>query len=283
MRVRPVELPTDRPGLIEFLHRRGDGLSENKHAFVTRPDGREGAGMVAETEDGIAGYVGLAPAREREWAMELVSLPTATSSLVRAALATVRERDGRRLRWWVYDSSLEELPPIHGFRAERELLSMGRRLPVPRSLRRTGISSTGFRPGVDEEAWLEVNNEAFAGHPENGAQTLGDLQRRMEMDWFDADGLRMAWEGGRLAGFCWTKDHGDGQGEIYIIAVHPDFQGRGLGEVLVIDGMRHLTRVGCERVFLYTEGDNHAAIRLYERLGFEVERVHRSFIRDLEG
>jgi mycothiol synthase len=103
----------------------------------------------------------------------------------------------------------------------------------------------------------------------------------MAMDWFDPEGLRMAWAGERLAGFCWTKIHPGGDGEIYIIGLHPDFQGRGLGRPLVLEGFRHLHERGCGRVFLYTEEDNGAAVRLYEKVGMQVVETHRSYLRAL--
>lgn len=282
MRTRPVDFPSDRAPLLAFFERRDEGLSENKYGFVALTDDRPGAGVVAEQECAITGYAGLAPAREGEWAMELVSDPAATDALVEAALSTVRQRGANRLRWWVYDPGRNHLPVEKGFQPERELWSMRRPLPAPEVSGWQAFSVSGFRPGTHEQLLLEVNNAAFAGHPENGNLTLADLRRRMEMDWFDPEGIRMAWEGKRLAGFCWTKIHDAGQGEIYIIGVHPDFQGRGLGPALVGEGMRHLAAAGCGRVFLYTEGDNRAAIGMYERLGFEVDRIHRSFLRDVE-
>lgn len=283
MRTRPVDLPADRGPLLALFEQLGEGLSENKHVFVARGGEGPGAGILAESEGTLTGYAALAPAREGEWAMELVARPSAVDALLEAAVSTVRNRGAIRLRWWVYDTDADRLPVEHGFEPERELLVMARSLPAPEVPEWGRFSVSGFRPRIDEQAWLAVNNAAFAGHPETGDMTLDDLRRRMELDWFDPEGIRLVWEGTRLAGFCWTKIHGPREGEIYIIGVHPDFQGRGLGPALVGEGMRYLATAGCERVFLYTEGDNRAAVGMYERLGFEVERTHRSFIRVLEG
>ena len=52
---------------------------------------------------------------------------------------------------------------------------------------------------------------------------------------------------GRLAGFCWTKVHDDEEpplGEIYVIAVDPDFVGRGLGRALTVAGLRPTWPIG---------------------------------------
>lgn len=282
MRTRPAQLPTDREAILAFLAGRGSGLSESKHSFVALDDNRPGRGVVAEEGDAVRGYLGLAPAEAGTWGMELVADPPATEVLVEAAVREGRQLGLRRLRWWVYPPSGDR-PESHGFRPERELLVMGRALPAPDPPPPAGVTFDGFRPGLDEVEWLEVNNAAFAGHPENGDLDLAELRRRMQLDWYDPEGVRMAREGDRLRGFCWTKVHPGEEGEIYIIGVHPDFQGRGLGPALVGEGMRHLTAVGCRRVFLYTEGDNHPAVGMYRDLGFEVERVNRSYLLELTG
>jgi mycothiol synthase len=139
-----------------------------------------------------------------------------------------------------------------------------------------------FRPEVDEAAWLRVNNAAFAGHPENGAWTEEILDDRKGQSWFDPDGFRMAWEGPTLVGFCWTKVHDDGVGEIYVIAVSPAAQGRGLGRALVLEGLRHLAEDRrLSRAMLYVDSGNESALELYQKLGFRLDHVDRALVRDL--
>ena len=71
----------------------------------------------------------------------------------------------------------------------------------------------------------------------------------------------------------WTKVHparddAPAEGEIYVVGVDPDAQGLGLGRALTRVALDHLAARGLGRVLLYTEGDNVAAIRTYERAGF---------------
>lgn len=80
--------------------------------------------------------------------------------------------------------------------------------------------------------------------------------------------------GGRLAGFHWTKVHGNDDhghepiGEVYVVGVDPAERGGGLGRSLTLAGLSHLRSRGLNQVMLYVDESNTAAIRLYEGLGF---------------
>ncbi|MGD9996050.1 MAG: mycothiol synthase, partial [Ilumatobacteraceae bacterium] len=142
-----------------------------------------------------------------------------------------------------------------------------------------------FVVGSDEAAWLEVNNAAFARHAEQGGWDLEALQQREGEPWFDADGFLLHEREGRLAAFCWTKIHHDEPGpvgEIYVIAVHPDFHGLGLGRALTVAGLESIARRGVTDGMLYVDGDNAAAMRLYESLGFAVAQTDRAFVVEVE-
>lgn len=292
MRARPLQMPDDRLEVLRFLERAandGDlsGLSENKLALLERDDGRPGLGVVATEEKSIVGYAGLAPVGESdEWAMEIVTRPDVAdpAPLVEAALESVATAGGERVRWWTYTADQHSLPPRFGFEPERDLLRMRRPLPFREAAGfPAGIRVAAFRPGTDDEALRAVNNAAFSEHPDNAAMSSDDLRRRMALDWFDPEGVRMAWDRDDLAGFCWTKIHPTTEGEIYIIGTAPSHQGRGVGKALVREGMRHLTEEGCPEVILFTDADNRRAVALYESLGYTVERTHRAFLQNLTG
>jgi len=146
-----------------------------------------------------------------------------------------------------------------------------------------------FRPGVDDEAWLALNAAAFAHHPEQGRWTARDLAERMAEPWFDPAGFLLAEQDGRLAGFHWTKVHPAGEygpdpvGEIYVLGVHPDAGGRGLGRRLAAAGLSHLAQSGLGSVILYVDGDNTSAVRLYESLGFHTRTTDALYERPRSG
>jgi mycothiol synthase len=165
-----------------------------------------------------------------------------------------------------------------------------------------GYSVRAFEPGRDDEVWVRLNATAFAHHPEQGRLTVDDLHERMAQPWFDPAGFLLVEREGRLVAFHWTKvdptatpalrlsdrrklasdaafsdsstdevrevERGGGVGEVYVVGVHPDEQGHGLGGPLTGLGLAHLARRGVTEVHLYVDGDNTAARRTYTRLGF---------------
>ena len=146
------------------------------------------------------------------------------------------------------------------------------------------VSEGGDRwPGLDARAeFLRVNNAAFHWHPEQGGWTSAQLDERLAVDWVDTGAIFLAVDttgsAPRLAGFHWTKTVAEPgepvEGEVYVVAVDPADQGRGLGGVLTSIGVEHLEGpVGAESVVLYVEGDNRPAIRTYDKLGFAIDLV----------
>jgi mycothiol synthase len=141
-----------------------------------------------------------------------------------------------------------------------------------------------FEPGRDEDAWLALNAAAFAHHPEQGSLTRADLDQRMRQPWWDPEGLILVVDArhpDRLVASHWTKvDPPDGAvGEVYVVAVSPQHQGEGLGRAVTVLGLDHLRSRGLERVILYVDEDNAAAVRTYRGLGFRDLEVHRQFAR----
>jgi mycothiol synthase len=75
--------------------------------------------------------------------------------------------------------------------------------------------------------------------------------------------------------------HNDGLGEVYVVGVDPAAQGRALGATLTLAGLHHLadklSGAPEPTVMLYTEADNVAAVKTYERLGFTVFSVDAAY------
>ena len=76
---------------------------------------------------------------------------------------------------------------------------------------------------------------------------------------------------GRLAAMAGTRLNLTGHTELSGICCHPDFRGRGLASAL----SRHVAaqiRAQGDTPFLHAYADNHGAITLYRKLGFEIWR-----------
>ncbi len=140
-----------------------------------------------------------------------------------------------------------------------------------------------FMPDLDNQAFLSLNNKVFANYPDQGGWSEDDLKVRLNEGWFDEKGFFVAEAKGELIGFCWTKIHGahthshdggdddhghDELGEIYVLAVNPDYKGQGVGRDLTITGLNYLKYQGLNNVMLYVGVENKPAFNLYKSLGF---------------
>jgi len=276
---------------IELQRGGGDGFAA---VLAAEGDATGETDETDETDEGdvqrpLLAYAQVSPSNDA-WSMEVVVHPDhrghagqLVPQVVEAAIGAVRQAGGGTVHWWVADASDDDaaLATAAGFTPGRTLLQM--RVPLPLDEQPT-VAVRPFRVGGDEAAWLEVNNLAFAGHPEQGGWDLSTLQARMAEPWFDVRGFLVHEVDGRLAAFNWTKLHLDEDpplGEIYVIAVHPDFAGRGLGRALAVAGLASIAERGVHVGMLYVDADNAAARGLYESLGFTVHRVDRAFVRQV--
>jgi mycothiol synthase len=254
--------------------------------------GRAGfAGLVAleEGHDHAVGYAQVSRGND-SWALELVLHPQHRDEvaelgprLLDAALDVIRAEGGGHVDWWVFEPTVahEQVASGAGLTPGRRLFQMRCALPSPFPVT---ITTRPFVPGVDDEAWLAVNNRAFEFHAEQGGWDLDTLRRRQQEPWFDPAGFLLHERDGRLAGFCWTKLHTDTVpvlGEIYVIAVDPDFVGLGLGEQLTLAGLQSIADRGVRTGMLYVDADNTTAVSMYRKLGFTVHRTDRAFVGDI--
>jgi mycothiol synthase len=264
--------------------------------------GREGfAGFVARASgrEHVAAYAQISRGSDASWAVEYVVHPRWRSEggelpqdLMRTALGEIAAQGGGHVHLWVpkpgpIDDAVAEAV---GMRRGRELIQMRRVLPVTEEA--ASITVRPFEPGTDEPAWLKVNNRAFRDHPEQGSWDMATICERERQPWFDPSGFLLYERDGRLAGFCWTKVHepdDDGEpksltgqlGEIYVIAVDPDFQGHGLGRQLVLAGLASLFERGVSTGMLYVDNDNEAARKLYSSIGFVDDHTDRAYVTDV--
>lgn len=259
-------------------------------------DGHTALALAGWEADSLAGAAFVARQGDRQAAELLIDPAQRGQGLGAQLLARLlAEVDGELWLWSHMDHpAARSLAERHRLDRARELLELRRPLgagaPLPDVTLPAGVRIRPFVVGQDEAAWVEVNNAAFDWHPEQGGQTLDDIRAAEARHDFDPDGFLLAVDDdGRLLGFHWTKVHpGDPEradtdealGEVYVLGVAPAAHGRGLGAALAVAGLRHLAEVdGVGEAQLYVEGDNDAALRLYERLDFARHRVNVAYRR----
>lgn len=294
--LRLVHRATDSDGVAPLsehvlLHLRRGGQEPGQHLLLRQPGGRP------DGQAQIVGYAHLDPTDSVDGASaELVVDPDHRRAghgrrLVEALVGVAGQLADDRLRLWAHGEAPDAgaLAEAMGFERVRELWQMRRSLyaALPRLEVPDGVTVRTYRD-TDADALLALNAAAFADHPEQGRWTRADLDARRREDWFDADGLFIAEraEGagsdGELLAFHWTKVHGatrhatgdgtehghDPIGEVYVVGVSPAAQGRGLGRLMTVVGLRYLRRRGLTQAMLYVDADNTAAVRTYAALGF---------------
>lgn len=250
-------------------------LSESFRLAVSRGDVRH---LVAYAADGaVSGYAQI----DRGGTAELVVPPAHRGQGVGRALIGEALALGAQ-RFWAHGSlpRASELASAAGLDPLRELHLMARPLTAddthpPTLPEGLGVSTFADRGNADE--WVSLNAAAFATHPEQGQLTRADFDARAAEPWFEPEGLIYLLDATQPAehpaiAFHWTKidptSAGSGVGEVYVVGVHPAYQGRGLSGPLTQLGLAHLARRGCTEVVLYVDGDNTRALSTYRALGF---------------
>jgi mycothiol synthase len=284
----------------------GDGvaaLSEQTLLSLTAPEGTV-EHVLAYAAGRLTGYAQAAAGGE-DASVELVVDPAARRHGVGSALWAEVARRHPRARVWAHGDlgSARRFAAALGLEPVRELHKMSRPLTADDATGTAaeaatalppGFAARAFVPGQDDEAWLETNAAAFSHHPEQGRLTHDDLRERMAQPWFDPAGFIVVEaedEPGRVAAFHWTKvdpeqrstlDPAATAGEVYVVGVHPAYQGRGLARPLTALGLAHLAGLGLPEVVLYVDGDNAGALRTYSSLGFRSTMVDVMYSRTVD-
>jgi mycothiol synthase len=246
-------------------------LSEAKMELL---DDADAVTVVAEAEEVLAiGVVAPHPQRDGSvhHAVETAVRPAMQFAeferfVVEATLEAVPA--GSSVSVWSDRSTLDAALGDMGLVRARTLLYLAVDLPLAEGPVRAGIRAFDRLDVVD---LVRVNNEAFLGHREAGSLTEERFASLEGASWFDPAGIVVAEDGSGLIGFCWTKVHPGGDGEIYRIAVAPSAHGQGWGRSLLVAAFGALAdRDDVIRGTLWVDESNEPAMHLYEVLGMRV-------------
>jgi len=260
-----------------LLHLRYGGDKADSHLLVEKDNQVIGYAHLDQT-DLVAGP-----------SVELVVDPTYRGAGVGTVLLSEAINIcGKSLRLWVHgeQEAAHSLAASFNFEKIRTVLQMSKSLTDIQQLPVIDkeIIIRSFLPGIDSDAWLELNNKVFKDHPEQGGWQLSDLNHRLSEEWFNEKGFFIVEKNKQVIASTWTKVHGahshdhDGEashahsaiGEIYITAVDPAHTGLGIGKALTITALNYLKYQGLTDAMLYVDFDNKAALNLYDSLGFKL-------------
>ncbi|HKX76141.1 MAG TPA: mycothiol synthase [Acidimicrobiia bacterium] len=289
--LRPADLEGDLPTLNELMaaSQAVDGLhppGEHQQLSWAVEEDLEAQVLVLEEDDVAVGYAALISTPEpgvwnlelglrREWHRSAEWGP-----LLQAAVREVGNRGGKAARLWPHLPEMVAAAQALGFVEERRLLMLRRSLDnLERAVIPEGVSIEHFFAGEDEVDLARVTTQAFAGTAEQWIWTPPVLAARQRMTWFDPADLITACDRRGLLGFCWVKWNGPDRGEIYLLAVQPQWQGRGLGRGLALSGLQRMVEKGAEEAFLYVDDTNQRAITLYQSLNFGLDHVDVALLK----
>ncbi|MGI9584873.1 MAG: GNAT family N-acetyltransferase [Acidimicrobiia bacterium] len=263
-----------------------DNLPPISEAKVARLDNPES--FVVITEDDTILGIGVAATHPQSggtlhWSVETavprsMRFPAFETAVLSAAIDLVPK--GSAMSVWSARTSLASALDDFGFAAVRSLAYMVVSLPMDESSQVREHDDFVVRQlrEDDTDAFLIANADAFRDHREAASLTKAEFDDLKTAAWFDASGLLVAEQGQRLIGFCWTKVHPNGDGEIYRIGVVHDEQGRGVARTLLDEGFRHLSRQeGVTRGSLWVDESNTGAVDLYVSAGMRAERTTKEF------
>ncbi|MEH7883834.1 GNAT family N-acetyltransferase [Bacillus sp. JJ1609] len=136
-----------------------------------------------------------------------------------------------------------------------------------------GFEIRSFRPGADEDAWCMVRNAAFSKLKGSETAITPEMVAKMpsESDYLNG-GMIILYENDKPVGVVRGSDDEYEDSPIMNIgplAILPEYQGKGLGRVLLRASIKFSKEKGYKRCVLCVNADNEQAKALYLQEGFE--------------
>jgi mycothiol synthase len=122
-----------------------------------------------------------------------------------------------------------------------------------------------------------LQNRCFAGSWGFNPNTAAEIVYWLNMSGCAPDDVIMVYFQDTPVGYCWTrldpakdKAGAKDKGLIHMLGVDPDFRQKGIGSIALAAGIAYLKGQGVKTVMLTVDGQNPAALALYESAGFSM-------------
>lgn len=121
----------------------------------------------------------------------------------------------------------------------------------------------------DEQDLTDLQNICFENNWGFCPNTLEQISYRVRMENCSPNGIMFVESNSNKIAYNWTLfDQRNQTGLISMIGVHPTFQGKGIGKLVLLAGIKSLYEQGAKSVLLEVDSENKNAINLYEKIGF---------------
>ena len=140
---------------------------------------------------------------------------------------------------------------------------------------RTDIFS--IRECLPEEAEALLALWQASGTSPSITDTIADIQRTIE-----SHALVLVAEANQCIVGSLIATFDGWRGNMYRIAVHPDYRRRGIGRALVEEGEKGLTKQGAKRITALVEEKYPWATAFWSNVGYEIEPGIVRFFRNLK-
>lgn len=241
--------------------------------------------FVVEIADSIVGYMDVTPEldigrvildcwvhpqhRRRGVATQLFSYARHRARELQAKVAHVNIMEGNVIAKNVLTTRL-------GFKFVRRFLQL--RLDIAKVHRQdvdqAAVQCRHLKRG-EEQKLTQIQNRCFAGTWGYDPNTVEQIVYRINSSYCSPRDVVLACDGDKVIGYCWTRTayeaaSGKREGQIFMLGVDADYQGRGVGKTVLLAGLAYLENKGFETAKLTVDSKNKIAGALYRSVGFEV-------------
>jgi len=221
---------------------------------VAESEGSVAGALLAWADESPVGWVRLAVLENESDVDQWLALA------LPPVLEKLRRRGTRTLAWMDYDGWAEASLKAQGFERLTDVITL---IKSDRALPEVSGANVRLRPALEADlsAIAGVDRAAFPPHWWQSETTVRSRANKWaHLDVATAEGEVIGYAGGELR---LPAAH------LSRIAVHPAYQGHGVGALLLRGALRSFWECGATRITLNTQADNSYSQRLYDRFGFE--------------